>query len=659
MKNMKRIFVILIVAYTTIVNGQMIISTGDPVTLISTYLSGCNVTLSNITFIGQTGATGASQIGYFSNGNVTNLGINEGIVLASGDVTSLAGPVGTLWSTVMGGGGDYGLTQIAGVSTYDAAVIEFDIIPTGNFINLEYVFGSEEYLEYVNSGYNDVFGFFVSGPRPGGGNYNDYNMALVPGTSVPVSIDNVNNVTNSAYYINNEALGGTSIVLDGFTSPLLASVQVIPGELYHIKIAVADAGDYNLDSSVFLRAYSLSTGSGSGGLSLTTYQSGNACAGMQNVSAWVNVSGGTAPYSYQWSSGQTDSVAHNLSAGNYSITVTDAYLCQSICSLVVESVVFDVEVVSFPAVCNSSDGIALANVTLGFDDPYIYEWSNGQTDNTVNTSSMIFGLNSGIYSVTVTNGLGCVDSVTTFINNISGPEVYADTIIDATCAANDGLISLYVGNPANPPYTFTIPGYLPVISNDSAEFSALAPGHYIIEVLDTNNCTTFIECEVESPPLPYAMFTYSVSQNLVNFHNQSSQGMYFWDFGDSGGSTLEHPDHVYQNPGAYVVCLWYYGTCGNTSFCDTVYIIQTSIAGTNSDEVMLYPNPVSSILYIEFPVPVSNGTIIISDITGKVMVTETLNASNSIDVSNLSDGIYILSVKGDYNFRKKIVVKKE
>ena len=95
-------------------------------------------------------------------------------------------------------------------------------------INFNYVFGSEEYPEFVNAGFNDAFGFFLSGPNPTGGMYVDQNLAIVPGTAnTPVSIFNVNNVSNSAYYVDNgdgftapQNSDPTVIQFDGFTTPL-------------------------------------------------------------------------------------------------------------------------------------------------------------------------------------------------------------------------------------------------------------------------------------------------------------------------------------------------------------------------------------------------------------------------------------------------------
>ena len=103
------------------------------------------------------------------------------------------------------------------------------------------------------------FGFFISGPNPSGGNYNNYNIARIPNTTLPVTINNVNSGSYSTYYVNNELLGGTTIVYDGFTKVLTAWAKVVPCVQYHIKLAVGDAGDQSYDSGVFLEANSFSS----------------------------------------------------------------------------------------------------------------------------------------------------------------------------------------------------------------------------------------------------------------------------------------------------------------------------------------------------------------------------------------------------------------
>lgn len=199
-------------------------------------------------------------------GEFTTLPITSGIVLTSGDAIGAIGPndIGS-YTGVPGTGGpntDPDLEAITGGIINDACILEFDFVPFSDELTFNYVFGSDEYLEWVGQ-FNDVFAFLISGPNPAGGNYNNVNIALVPGTSTPVSINNINLDFNSNYYIDNGD-GATvdpesTIQYDGLTTMLTASANVIPCQSYHLKIAIGDALDSAFDSGVFLQAGSLST----------------------------------------------------------------------------------------------------------------------------------------------------------------------------------------------------------------------------------------------------------------------------------------------------------------------------------------------------------------------------------------------------------------
>lgn len=235
--------------------GQMVIDNSfTPTQLVEDVLLGEGVVVSNITYTGD-----PMQIGYFDATNA-NFPIPEGIVMASGDVNDIPAPGGTFASTVVGVGGDADLDVVSNAGTNDAVVLEFDFVPTGDSIQFDYIFGSEEYPEFVNGGFNDVFVFIISGPGFAGPFANGgENIALIPGTVTPVTIDNVNDGLNSQYYIDNAGGGADGIVYDGYTVTLTALAEVQCGEEYHLKFAIADAGDSSYDSGVFLEARSFNS----------------------------------------------------------------------------------------------------------------------------------------------------------------------------------------------------------------------------------------------------------------------------------------------------------------------------------------------------------------------------------------------------------------
>lgn len=142
--------------------------------------------------------------------------------------------------------------------TKAATILEFDFTPQTKSISFNYIFASEEYPKHIDGPYNDIFGFLLTGPDPNGGEYTKKNIAIIPGTTSAVSIKNINHKKNSHLYINN--VGGQNISYNGYTTPFIATADVVPCQEYHIKLAIADVGDTKFDSGVFLESGSFKDG---------------------------------------------------------------------------------------------------------------------------------------------------------------------------------------------------------------------------------------------------------------------------------------------------------------------------------------------------------------------------------------------------------------
>ncbi len=227
---------------------------------IPTILGGNCVQVSNVTFTNQPGS--ASR---FTSGS--GIGLSQGIVLSSGalggDVSN--DPTFFLGSTFPLGTSDPLLEQYAlqdlgytgNTTSFDATRLEFDFTPPANqTVTIRFVFASEEYPEFappVSNFYNDIFGFFVR--QIDSTNYT--NIAMVPGTTLPVTIGNINAVTNSEFYLETDSL--TSFAFDGYTTPMTATFNCIGGVTYHMIIAISDIGDSYFDSAVFLEQQSNSS----------------------------------------------------------------------------------------------------------------------------------------------------------------------------------------------------------------------------------------------------------------------------------------------------------------------------------------------------------------------------------------------------------------
>lgn len=261
------------IASAPLAHAQLVVTnTQTPEQLVQQVLLGQGVIASNILLNGVPGNTINTQIASFTATNA-DVGISDGVIMSSGAAEGAIGPNDQGGSTVggNGGGGDPDLEMLNGVLTYDKCVLEFDFVPIGDSIQFQYVFASEEYNEYVCAQVIDAFGFFLSGPGINGPYSNNaINLALVPGTNTPITINTVNNGTvgangqqancdaldpnwqsNSIYYIDNST--SLTVQYDGRTVVLTAKAAVQCGQSHHIKLAIADGGDGVFDSGVFLQ----------------------------------------------------------------------------------------------------------------------------------------------------------------------------------------------------------------------------------------------------------------------------------------------------------------------------------------------------------------------------------------------------------------------
>lgn len=231
-----------------------------PAQLAST-LAGPGVSISNVNFTGNPASAGS-----FTFTDPTVVGFGQGIVLSSGSAVDVVGP--NLMddnTTYFNLPGDPDLDNLSGYGTFDASVLEFDFIPTGNQVVFSYAFASDEYPEWVNSPFNDVFAFFVNGT-----NYATVRQVAGDPASpfVPVAVNNINNgnpqdpaftpmrpdLFRANYFDPTGAPSAIDLEMDGITRVLTFQAPVIPGVVNHMKLAIADASDGILDSAVFIRA---------------------------------------------------------------------------------------------------------------------------------------------------------------------------------------------------------------------------------------------------------------------------------------------------------------------------------------------------------------------------------------------------------------------
>jgi gliding motility-associated-like protein len=248
-------------------SAQLAVNPNQTAAVLSSKLTGPGITISSPVLT----CTGVAN-GIFHSVS-TPITIDSGILLTTGQAIQAIGAESFLASSSLGSPGDPSLAALAMATTYDACALEFDFIPNGDTVSFNYQFGSEEYNHSTCGPYNDAFAFFISGP----GIVGTQDMALVPGTNIPVTVNSVNggvpgpgytlaNCTVmgpgspfSAYYYDNT--GGTKVTYKGYTVKMKAFHEVTPCATYHLKMAICDAGNRLYDSGVFIEAGSLKTNS--------------------------------------------------------------------------------------------------------------------------------------------------------------------------------------------------------------------------------------------------------------------------------------------------------------------------------------------------------------------------------------------------------------
>jgi len=433
MKKTFYLFINFLIFIPFIGYSQLTVNNSQTATQLAQILAGPNVTVSNATLTGAGVASGSF------NGVNSNLGMNSGVILSSGDIANAPGP-----NNSAGGGdnlGQSGTTEtdaLAGVTTFDAITLEFDFDVQSDFIQFQYIFASEEYPEYAppnNSSYNDVFAFYISGPGITG----QENIALVPGTSNPVAINNINAITNNQYYIDNA--GGTTVQYDAWTTILTAERQgLTPCNTYHMKLIIADAGDGVWNSAVFLLENSFIQGVVD--INTQTVNADNiALEGCIPASFTISLDQASATdtqFSYQIGGTATNGVDYQqidtlvtIPAGQTSATVVinsiqdgfdegqeSIYLIfqPTLCAPAdtaflfiddAQTIQFDLQETNLSCFGNNT-GEILVNATGGFP-PYTYhvttDAGNGTTTQYMNNP--VTGLNAGQYSVQVYDTYGC------------------------------------------------------------------------------------------------------------------------------------------------------------------------------------------------------------------------------------------------------------
>ena len=244
------------------------------------------------------------------------------------------------------------------------------------------------------------------------------------------------------------------------------------------------------------------------------------CSGGSNGAVSVNVTGGTAPYSFNWSNGATTSTVNNLTAGVYMVTVVDAGGCSASRTVTVATInTLVLNTGSSDASCGQNNGFATVSVSGGSGN-YTYHWSNNRS----NAVDSLVG--AGSYNVTVTDATnGCTATASVAVGNITSI-VVTGSASDARCGANDGAVSVTV--------TGGSPGYSYHWNNNATTsgLNNLAEGIYTVTVTDTTGCSKVASFTVHS------IGTLSISSTITDANCGNSDGSITANVSGGGNVTL-------------------------------------------------------------------------------------------------------------------------
>ncbi|MBL4652924.1 MAG: gliding motility-associated C-terminal domain-containing protein, partial [Flavobacteriales bacterium] len=259
----------------------------------------------------------------------------------------------------------------------------------------------------------------------------------------------------------------------------------------------------------------------------TTSISGiNELCGASNGSAAIIVLGGTTPYNYNWSNGDSGASESGLTAGIYSVTTTDGTGCQSVESITLSNQGgASASVATTDEMCSQGNGTATV-ATSGGASPLSYLWSNSST------STSITGLNGATYSVTVTDNSGCESVASGIVNNLSAPSTTI-TGVNETCTNTNGSVSVSTTGGTSPL------SYIWNSGNTSASQSGLSADNYSVTVTDSNGCTvtTSVTIDNDQPVVSLTSSNSNCGETNGTAQVNVSGGILSYNYNWSNGET--------------------------------------------------------------------------------------------------------------------------
>ena len=374
------------------------------------------------------------------------------------------------------------------------------------------------------------------------------------------------------------------------------------------------------------------------------------CAVLGTAS--VTATSGVTPYAIVWSNGQTGANASNLSAGNYSLTITDANGCSGTNSVAIvnNGTAINSTVSSVDATCADSIGSALVQVLNGAA-PYSFNWSDGQTAATASN------LTSGNYTVTIIDANGCSGQQSVTINNQNGPTLNVSAT-DISCNGQNNGTAIATANGGAGSYS-----YLWSNGQNTSSINNQSPGVYSVTVSDANNCIiigSVTISEASAITITAVISDVSAAGGTDGALNPNiSGGNPAYNFNWSNGATTEVISGL--TAGVYSLTVTDANACTATQIFTVsdgpVGIIQTG----NFALVNLYPNPSDNHAVLDCSLnAVSNVEIRIVDALGRILISEKMESVSllhyEINCENWPAAVYVVQLISNTEFITKQLI---
>ena len=454
-----------------------------------------------------------------------------------------------------------------------------------------------------------------------------------------VTINEPDNIVITPNIINatcGNANGSAQAVVTGGTPGFTYAWNTVPAQFSSV-ISSMLPGTYTVtvtDANGFTKSQSATIVNNGSAITEVTVQIKRPCFDDNNGKLTAKtITGGTAPFTYLWSTGAVTSSINQLTPGNYTVTVTDANGCNFIQSttLIQRSEIIDHEQITNPS-CGACNG-SIVVIPSGGKGPYTYLWNTAPAS----INDTVTNLCAGVYTVTITDTLKCKQTFTYTLLDGS-PVITVDSITTVKCFGNTtGAIRITASN-GTPPYT-----YLWSNGKTTRNNVNVLAGTYTVTVTDAGGCTSTISATISQP----TQLTVTMSKTANTVTANQAGGVAPYTFIWSNGKTS-------KTIGGLTIGTTYTATVTDANGCTVSgsILFTGNRLGDNvtSFTANLYPNPTQDVVTLSlFNCPLKHATIEIKNMMGAVVLKQKLlvhneNQSILIETINFDQGVYDVSI---------------